>query len=498
MPNKTSAPIRLAVARLWYEGNAFSPVLADGAAFERREWLRGEAALAATASESELRAVADFAGRHDDWDVTVLRCASASPAGPMDEAVFSTFQDELLADLEVQPYDALYLSLHGASITTARDTPELDLLHAIRERHPALPVGASFDLHGNLPPEIAPLLDAASVYRTYPHIDMRETAARVLTMLERKLAGEITPVCHVLAGGLLLPSFNMLTARGPMHDLISIAEELRREPGVLEVGVFGGFPFANTPQTSASSLVVVDGDEAKAARVACSMSDAIAARAKDFMVTLASPAAGIAQALEANIPGLIAVTDPGDNPYSGGINDTPEMLRALIAAKPQVECVFASITDPELVVRAFAAGAGAELDAVSLGGKAMPHYGAPVVTEAKVLRLTDGAFRNTGPMEHGLEMRCGRSAVLGIGHIRIIVTEFVAPANDPAFFALHGVDLDTLRLLCVKAKNHFRAAFEPLCARIIEIDAPGPACLDMRKLPFRPELQERVAAAYRL
>ncbi|MFQ5467292.1 MAG: MlrC C-terminal domain-containing protein, partial [Kiloniellaceae bacterium] len=40
------------------------------------------------------------------------------------------------------------------------------------------------------------------------------------------------------------------------------------------------------------------------------------------------------------------------------------------------------------------------------------------------------------------------------------------------------------RLLCVKAKNHFRAAFAPLCRTLIDIDAPGPACLKLESLPF--------------
>ena len=38
---------RLAVARFWYEGNAFGPLPADIAAFERCEWASGAAALAA-------------------------------------------------------------------------------------------------------------------------------------------------------------------------------------------------------------------------------------------------------------------------------------------------------------------------------------------------------------------------------------------------------------------------------------------------------------------
>jgi microcystin degradation protein MlrC len=69
--------------------------------------------------------------------------------------------------------------------------------------------------------------------------------------------------------------------------------------------------------------------------------------------------------------------------------------------------------------------------------------------------------------------------------VRIIVTEQVVPADDPAFFALHQVDLATLRLLCVKAKNHFRAAFAQRCSEIIDCDAPGPACVDLTQLPFR-------------
>ncbi len=36
-----------------------------------------------------------------------------------------------------------------------------------------------------------------------------------------------------------------------------------------------------------------------------------------------------------------------------------------------------------------------------------------------------------------------------------------------------------------KGKNHFRAAFEAHCAALIEVDAPGPACLDLGQLPFR-------------
>jgi microcystin degradation protein MlrC len=483
---------RLAVARFWYEGNSFSPLLADRAAFERREWLRGQEALDRTARESELRAVIEFRDEHRDWEVEVFRCASASPAGRIDDDIFAAFLEETLADLTGKEFDAIYLSLHGAGVTTRRDDPEVELLRAIRKIQPTVPIGASFDLHGNLANELADYLTTASVYRTYPHIDMRETAWRVLSVLGRTVAGDIRPVCRILNEGLLLPSFNMRTKDGPMRDLQEFAAELREDAAVLEASVFGGFPFANTPGTGGCALVVTDGDAAKADQVARTLGDELKRRQKDFMISLPTAAAGVARALSSNKPGLLAVTDPGDNPYSGGINDTPEMFRALVAANPNRPVVFAAFTDAGVVDKAWRAGVGESLGTIELGGKAMKEYGAPVRVEATVAKLTDGVFRNIGPMETGIELRCGRTALLKCGNISVIVTEFVAPANDPAFFHLHGIDIENELLLFVKAKNHFRAAFDSICSEIIDIDAPGPACLDMRMLPFIPELKARI------
>jgi microcystin degradation protein MlrC len=67
----------------------------------------------------------------------------------------------------------------------------------------------------------------------------------------------------------------------------------------------------------------------------------------------------------------------------------------------------------------------------------------------------------------------------------VVVTATVVAADDPAFLAMHGLDPASLRLLAVKAKNHFRAAFEPLCRTIVDVDCPGPAAADLAALPFR-------------
>ena len=125
---------------------------------------------------------------------------------------------------------------------------------------------------------------------------------------------------------------------------------------------------------------------------------------------------------------------------------------------------------------------------MKLGGRHGAHFGEGVRVAATVEQLTDGVFCNAGPMATGLERRCGGSAVLAVSDqptLRIIVTAEAVPADDPAFYALHGVDPAAVRLLCAKAKNHFHAGMGRFCRLIIACDSPGPASVNLSRLPFR-------------
>ena len=485
---------RLAVARFWYEGNAFCPVPCTQQDFDRREWRIGADALAAARdTATELGAVERFARTRPDWAVVALRCASALPGGPIDEAVFSRFHGEVLDGLAGDgPWDAVYLSLHGASITDARQTPELDLLGDVRRLLPGVPLGASFDLHANLAPGIGPLLDMASGYKTYPHVDMAETAQRVLDgLLAIVEQGRRTRVT-VTKPRAMLPSFNMRTAEGPMRELQELAAA-QIGPGVVEALIFGGFPYSDTADTGSSVVMVsdLDADPAgEATSVAgARLEEAVRMLAPRFAVRLPDAAEGLRQGFAALAAqgGLVAVTDPGDNPLSGGACDTPGLFAALLQADTSAPCLFASFADADLARTLCEAGPGS-VRTVALGGKLSADFGAPVEVAVRVERCTDGVFRNTGPMETGVETRCGRTVLVSLAerpNIQLIVTSAVAPANDPGFFALHGIDLKASRLLCVKAKNHFRAAFQERCTVIIDTDIPGPSALDLDLLPFR-------------
>ena len=480
----------IAVARLWFEGNSFSPTRTEADALRSREWVCGPEALARYAGPAtELGGLARFLAARPDWQSTVLRCTSAQPGGPLTRAAFEGWLDEVLAGLRAgAPWDGVYLSLHGACV--AEDVPAADL-HIIRQVRAAIgatPLTASFDFHGNMAPELATLLDGASVYRTYPHLDMDATALRALALLKRRMAGE---TLHGAIAKLprVLHSFHMRSEAGPMAEVWAEAAAL--EDGVvLEAAPFGGFSWGDTPFAGPSGMAWATTAEA-ASRAAQAVIGAIAHRLPRFAVTLPGPRAALASALAAP-PGLVALLDPADNPLSGGVADSPGLLRALVEAAPGVPTVFAFLHDPESVAAAQASGLGAAA-AFTLGGRTTADFGPPLALTATVERLTEGRFTNEGPMERGAPVDLGATAVLLVqGWLRIIVTSRKEAAVDPGFFALHGIELDATRILANKAKNHFRAAFAGRCAAIVECDCPGPAALDLAALPFR-----HVPAAWR-
>jgi microcystin degradation protein MlrC len=472
----------IAVARLWFEANSFAPEPAPIEAFQGREWVAGDAALATyRGTATELGGLEAFLAERPHWSATVLRCTSAQPGGPMEDRAFAAWWEEVAEGLAAGEWDGVYLSLHGACLTESQPEADLAIIRLVRGIvGPNTPIVASFDFHANISPELAGLLDGASAYRTYPHTDMAECALRALALLERVVEGE-----RLHAGIVKLPqvlhSFHMRHQAGPMAEVWEIARGLEG-PELPDVSIFGGFAWGDSP-TAGPTAFVWGTDHAKARAAARQLAEAIRERFPRFAVDLPDTHQGLARALAAP-PGLVALLDPADNPLSGGACDTPELLRTLILADLQVETVFAFLHDPQLVADARQAGEGATIQA-RLGGRTTSDFGPPVPFEGLVRKLTHGKFLNEGPMEAGAPVDLGPTAVLRVGKLSIIVTSRKEAAVDPAFFALHGIDLAQVRLLANKAKNHFRAAFQGRCSAIVECDAPGPAALDLLRLPFR-------------
>jgi len=472
---------RIAIARLWFEANSFAPEPTPLSAFLSREWVLGEEARARyRGTATELGGVDAFVREHG-WQAEILRCASAQPGGPMTHQAFTDWWDEVADGLTHSTFDGVYLSLHGACITQTDPQADLTIIRLVRGIiGPTTPLVASFDLHANLSPQAVGLLDGATAYRTYPHLDMADAAWRALRLLDarmrgRRLHGAVAKLPQVLH------SFHMRSEAGPMADAWAEAAALETA-AIPDVSLLGGFAWGDTPSAGPAAMAWAE-SEAAARQAARAALAGIARRVERFAVALPSPEEALALAL-AGPPGLVALLDPADNPLSGGAADTPALLALLLREGPPVETVLAFLHDPDAVAAAAAVGVGGRFSRM-LGARTGEGFGPAVPFNGVVERLTGGRFLNHGPMEAGSPVDLGPTAVLRAGLLRIIITSRKEAAVDPGFFLLHGIDLAEVRLLVNKAKNHFRAAFARRCSLIVECDAPGPAALDLLALPFR-------------
>ncbi len=176
------------------------------------------------------------------------------------------------------------------------------------------------------------------------------------------------------------------------------------------------------------------------------------------------------------------LADVADNPGGGGSGDTPELIHELVrrGARGAVACLW----DPETVDEAHIAGIGAELE-FNLGGKASSLYGPPVVARGIVRCLSDGIFIGYGPVVRGLTVRCGRTALIDVGGLKIVVTTVRHAANDQGYFKMVGIQPEREPLLVIKSRGHFRADFEPLARTIIEVDASGAANPNLDRYDFQ-------------
>jgi microcystin degradation protein MlrC len=179
----------------------------------------------------------------------------------------------------------------------------------------------------------------------------------------------------------------------------------------------------------------------------------------------------------------VALADTQDNPGAGGASDTMGLLRALIDADAQGAAI-GLIVDPASAKAAHAAGEGKTVK-LALGGKSRIPGDAPLEASFTVEKLGDGRLVGTGPMLKNAKVNLGPTACLGIGGVRVAVASTKVQMLDQALFRHFGIEPTTQKILGIKSSVHFRADFQPICADVLVVEAPGPMIVDPAKLPWK-------------
>ena len=411
--------------------------------------------------------VADAEG----WEVVPTVAANATPGGVVTDDAFSSYLDRILHGIDAHDPDAILLGLHGAMVSERHRDGDGHILEEVRTTAgDDVPVMATLDLHANISDRMVEYVDGLFGYDTYPHVDIGATGETAARAAAATLRGELDPTVVIERAPLLPPLPPLQTAAEPMASLLSAAADA--ESGLVpDVSVFGGF--ANADVSEAGFSVVGVADESVAEETAAACAD-IAAAAEDrrqaFDRTYTGVDDAVAEASAWDRSDPLVLADIADNPGGGSAQDGTVLLRALLDAGVENAAV-AAIYDPAAVDAAADAGVG-ERVTVDLGGHT-ENNGDPITVEGYVRLLSDGTYRNQGPMSTGLEVSFGRTAVLAIDGVEVIVAAHRQQPYDPEAFRSHGITPERKRVLVLKSTVHYRAAFKPIAGGIREVSAPG-------------------------
>ena len=184
--------------------------------------------------------------------------------------------------------------------------------------------------------------------------------------------------------------------------------------------------------------------------------------------------------------GPIVLLDHYDNCASGGTMDTTVVLAEILRQGLEDVAAFA-IHDPEAVQRAIAAGIGAEVT-LSIGGKiempAIPDASPPLTVTGTVRTITNGRYKNRGPMARGVAMDMGPTVVLDTGTAEIVlISRHVEPSDLNCLLSL-GIDPLQKRYVMLKSRIHWRAGLSPMAKAVVECAGVGVCTSDYGQLKF--------------
>jgi microcystin degradation protein MlrC len=184
----------------------------------------------------------------------------------------------------------------------------------------------------------------------------------------------------------------------------------------------------------------------------------------------------------------VVLVEMGDNIGGGSAGDATFLLSELVRQK--APGWFAAIADPQAADLAARVGVGQPFEAV-VGGKTDKLHGDPVRIRGRVKSLHDGRFMET-EIRHGGQrhMDQGLTAVIEAeGSTRDLSNLLMLTTYRQMPFSLHqligfGVYPERQKFLVVKAAIAFRAAYEPVAARIIEVDTGGVTAVNPARFEY--------------
>ncbi|KAF7189066.1 Microcystinase C [Pseudocercospora fuligena] len=433
----------IAIAGLGCENSTFTPSRTNAAAFHPK---RGDEIL--EQYKSILPSSATFIGTLSGHSL---------PGGIVTREAFEELSSEITTRLqkildEGTKLDGLWFDIHGAMHIDGFDDAEAELLNRIRNViGQEVVVSASMDLHGNVSHSLISQLDLVTCYRTAPHIDVTETKERALRnlieVLKMKSDGkkDYLPIKAWIPVPILLPGEMTSTRDAPADRIYAAVPEVETLPGVLDAAIWVGYAWGDDARNCA--IVVVTGWDEKVVRDGAEKLAELFWDARNefkFVAPTGSLEECLDQAVKKDAKRPYYISDSGDNPTAGGSGDVTWSLDKILAREEfkredGLKVIYASLPGPAAMKKCFEAGVG-QIVTVTAGAEVDNIHHGPITMTGRVHSLREG------------DKWAVREAVLQVGNIFVILTEFRKPFHKENDFknldldARHGADVVIVKI----------------------------------------------------
>jgi microcystin degradation protein MlrC len=471
----------IAIGGIMHESNTFSKTPTDFKAFSHT--IGDDLFSVWKDTHHEMGGFIQGAEQHD-YTAHPTLMATATPAGPVTDDAFDKLTDMLVQQLKAMPkLDGLLLALHGAMVAESYPDGDGEVLKRLRDTFgESLPIVVTLDHHANVSQQMVDKSTALVIYKTNPHIDQRQRGLQAAELMMRILREKVIPTQALAKPPMLLNILYQNTSAEPMRPIITEAEQLESDANVLVANVAAGYPYADVSEAGPSFVIVTDDNPQLAQSHADRLSSMLWNVHDQLTLNLPDAADAVQQAIASDLHPVILV-EMGDNIGGGSPGDSTFILAELLRQKASGFVVV--LCDPECVKTCIQVGVGNEIS-LQVGGKADKLHGDSITIQGKVRLIHDGHFIETEPRHGGQKYHNqGVTSVVAVGDSLVVLT-----SNRQTPFSLQqlislGIDPKVMRMIVVKAAIAYRAAYEPIAGKIIEVDTPGLTAVNPLHFKYR-------------
>lgn len=474
---------KVLVLEFHQESNSFSPIHTVMADYERCSVLEGETFLKEVSGKPLAPSGMFDVLKREQIEITAGYGMRAPAGGVVEHEVVEYFLHKVHECIEGEIYDGVLVSLHGATQSTKEDDVCGLILEVIRQcvgRRTV--IAASLDLHANITERMYQNADILCGYQTYPHVDVYTTGVRAASLAVQAIKTGKKMKMSFARVPMIVPACGYSTEDVEIKAIYKEADGLVEQGVLADYSIFFMQPWLDVKEGS-GMVITIGEEEEKTSSYAKELAEKIFNIREQAEPELDDIDAVIKMAEKLSTGKPVIMVDFSDSTNAGAAGDGVYILERILALKSKVRTAYV-MNDRPAVEAAFQAGVGAEIQ-ILLGKSCGSSNAHQVAVCAKVRSLHDGDFILEGPSMRGAAAHIGRTALLSVGEVDIVVCQAMASTGDPQLYRHFGIEPTLYQLVVVKANTSYRAAYEKIAEKICIVDTKGAATADLKGLPFR-------------